>query len=106
MQQPRWLRDRIANEVEGNKKLGIKGDTALGIIADLANCTKHLVLTGPIFEDAALSGTTATVNTADRTMTSREVNVRLKDGTTHSGLDFLHDAHRPWDDLLRRHGLL
>jgi hypothetical protein len=47
------LRDRIVADVENER--------ALRIIADLANCTKHLVLSKKTREGAALSGAGSTV---------------------------------------------
>jgi hypothetical protein len=61
------LRARIGSEVEKN--------TALRIIADLANCTKHLVLRKTIREGAALKGTSSTVNLGDGTLINRDFRV-------------------------------
>src|SRR5438105_11965681 len=56
------------------------------ILADLVNCTKHLVLTKTIRA------------TADRTIT-----VSLKDGSEYTDVELLLDAHDAWENLLARH---
>lgn len=91
------LRSKIVDDAENDK--------TLGIVADLANCTKHLVLTRRIRQGAALHSASSEVNLGNRSM-KREVVVRLKDGSTHSGADLLKQALSVWDTVLKKHGLL
>jgi hypothetical protein len=100
--QDMWhLKDWIANDAA----LGPLGHTIahesstiplLDIIADLANCTKHLVLTKALRAHAELHD-----NTMERTMT-----VGLEDGSEYTDVALLDDAHDAWENLLTRHGLL
>lgn len=77
----------------------------LGIVADLANCTKHLVLRKKSHEGAAMQSTNSTITMQDGRMI-REIVVRLKDSSTHSGVALLDEALRAWESLLARHRLL
>jgi len=94
---PLPLRSKIVTDADS--------DRTLGIVADVANCTKHLVLTRNIHQGAALHSASSEVNLGNRSM-KREIVVRLKDGSTHSGADLLKQALSVWDTLLRTHGLL
>jgi hypothetical protein len=78
---------------------------AIRIIADIANCTKHLVLRATIREHAAMTSTNSTVSSGDKRMT-REIVVSLRDGSTHSGVALLDAAHDAWKKLLTKHDLL
>ena len=94
------LRNRIVGEVEA--------EWAHRIIADLANCTKHLVLDRKkwIREGAHLAATSSVVNLGDGTLINRDFRVTLDDRTTHSGLELLDEALQAWDAQLKRHRLL
>lgn len=77
----------------------------LDIIADLANCTKHLVLTKKIRAHAELKSTSSTVSLHDGTM-DRTITVSMHDGSEYTDVELLFDAHDAWESLLTRHGLL
>jgi hypothetical protein len=91
------LRSTLVREAEGN--------TAIGRVADLANCTKHLVLTKRIREGAGLAGANLTLNMQEGRV-ERDFVVTLADGSAHSGLSLVDDAVNAWTGLLRTHGLL
>ena len=109
--QDMWhLKDWIANDAA----LGPLGHTIahesstiplLDIIADLANCTKHLVLTKTIRAGAELKSTSPTVSFHDGTM-DRTITIGLEDGSEYTGVVLLDDAHEAWENLLAGHGLL
>ena len=110
--QDAWhLKDWIAGDGALGSTLGkavameAESTRELRIVADLANCTKHLVLTKNIREGAAMQSTNSTINMQDGRMI-REIVVRLKDGSSHSGVTLLDEAQRAWESLLTRHGLL
>jgi activator of 2-hydroxyglutaryl-CoA dehydratase len=77
----------------------------LDIIADLANCTKHLVLTKTIRAGAELKSTNSTVSLHDGAM-DRTITIGLEDGSEYTGAVLLDDAHEVWENLLAGHGLL
>ncbi len=77
----------------------------LDIIADLANCTKHLVLTKTIRANAELKNSSSSVSLHDGTM-DRTITVGLEDGSEYTDVALLDDAHDAWENLLTRHGLL
>jgi len=77
----------------------------LDIIADLANCTKHLVLTKTIRAGADLESMSSTVSLHDGAM-ERTITIGLEDGSEYTGVALLDDAHEAWENLLTGHGLL
>jgi hypothetical protein len=109
--QDAWhLKDWIANDAA----LGPLGSTIaheastlplLDILADLANCTKHLVITKTIRAHAELKSSSSSVSLHDSTM-DRTITVGLEDGSEYTDVELLLDAHDAWDTLLTRHGLL
>src|SRR4029077_65683 len=109
--QDMWhLKDWIANDAA----LGPLGHTIaheastiplLDIIADLANCTKHLVLTKTIRAGAELKSTSSTVSLHDGAM-DRTITIGLEDGSEYTGVVLLDEAHEAWENLLTGHGLL
>ena len=109
--QDTWhLKDWIANDAA----LGPLGSTIaqeaatiplLDIIADLANCTKHLVLTKTIRAGANLEGTSSTVSLHDGAM-DRSITIGLEDGSEYTGAVLLDEAHEAWENILTGHGLL
>ena len=77
----------------------------LDIIADLANCTKHLVLTKTIRAGAELKSASSTVSLHDRAL-DRTITIGLEDGSEYTGEVLLDEAHEAWENLLAGHGLL
>jgi hypothetical protein len=109
--QDTWhLKDWIANDAA----LGLLGPRIvqeaatiplLDIIADLANCTKHLVLTKTIRTGAELKSMSSMVSLHDGAM-DRTITIGLEDGSEYIGVVLLDDAHDAWENLLTGHGLL
>ena len=109
--QDTWhLKDWIANDAA----LGPLGSTIareaatiplLDIIADLANCTKHLVLTKTIRAGAEMKSPSSTVSFHDGAM-DRTITIGLEDGSEYTGVVLLDEAHEAWENLLTGHGLL
>jgi hypothetical protein len=91
------LRAVISKEVEQVKDLRI--------IADLASCTKHLVLSKNVREGAEMQSTSSSIDMQDNCMT-REIIVKLNDGSEHSGIALVDAALQAWANVLARHGLL
>ena len=77
----------------------------LDIIADLANCTKHLIVTKAIHAGADLESTSSTFSLHDGVM-ERTITISLEDGSEYTGVVLLNDAHEAWENLLTGHGLL
>jgi hypothetical protein len=109
--QDTWhLKDWIANDVTlGPLGLTIAHEAStiplLDIIADLANCTKHLVLTKKPHAYAEFKSASSTVSLHDGAM-DRTITVSLKDGSEYTDAALLDEAHDAWENLLTRHGLL
>jgi hypothetical protein len=109
--QDTWhLKDWIANDAALGplgSKIAQEAATIplLDIIADLANCTKHLVLTKTIRSGAELQSTSSTVSLHDGAM-DRTITVSMKDESEYTDGALLMDAHDAWESLLTRHGLL
>ncbi len=105
--QDAWhLKDWIKNDqaVDESRRTLVADEVhkcdPLLIIADLANCTKHLVLENAK-ADAALASTHSTVGAGTL---QRRILIRLKNGTERSATEVLDDAIRAWDS--GRHRLL
>ena len=77
----------------------------LDIMADLANCTKHLVRTKTIRENAELKSSSSNVSLHDGAM-DRTITIGLEDGSEYMGVALLDDTHEAWENLLTVHGLL
>lgn len=75
------------------------------IIADLANCTKHLILTRTIRSGGELKSASSTVSLHDEAM-DRTIVVGMQDGSEYIDVVLLLDAHDAWENLLAKHGLL
>lgn len=109
--QDAWhLKDWIAEDATlGPLGLSIAKEAetmpVLDILADLANCTTHLVLTKKIRANAEWTNTSSTVSLHDGAM-DRTITVSLKDGSEYTDVELLLDAHDAWDSLLIRHGML
>lgn len=109
--QDTWhLKDWIAEDITlGPLGLSIAKEAetipVLDIIADLANCTKHLVLTKKPHAYAEFKSASSTVSLHDGAM-DRRITVSLKDGSEYTDVELLLDAHDAWENLLTRHGLL
>ena len=107
--QDTWhLKDWIANDAAlGPLGSRIAQEAAtiplLDIIADLANSTKHLVLTKTIRAGTDLESMSSTVH--DGVM-ERTITISLEDGSEYIGTVLLDDAHEVWENLLTAHGLL
>jgi hypothetical protein len=109
--QDTWhLKEWIANDAA----LGLLGPRIaqeaatiplLDIIADLANCTKHLVLTKTIRAGTELKSTSSAVSLHDGPM-DRTITIGLEDGSEYTGVALLDDALEAWENLLIGHGLL
>ena len=109
--QDTWhLKDWIANDAALGplgSRIAQEASTIplLDIIADLANCTKHLVLSKTIRAGAELKNTSSTVSLHDGAM-DRIITIGLEDGSEYTGVVLLDDAHEVWENLLAGHGLL
>jgi hypothetical protein len=109
--QDTWhLKDWIANDAALGPlgaRIAQEASTIplLDIIADLANCTKHLLLTKTIRTGAELKGTSSTVSLHDGAM-DRTITIGLEDGSEYTGVALLDEAHEAWENLLAGHGLL
>jgi hypothetical protein len=109
--QDTWhLKDWIANDATLGplgQRIAHEASTIpmLDIIADLANCTKHLILTMTIRTDAELKSTTSTVSLHDGAM-DRTITIGLEDGSEYTGVGLLDEAQEAWESLLTGHGLL
>jgi hypothetical protein len=109
--QDTWhLKDWIANDAALGplgSRIAQEATTIplLDIIADLANCTKHLVLTKTIRANAELKSSSSTVSLDDGAM-DRTITIGLEDGSEYTDVVLLHEAHEAWEILLNGHGLL
>ena len=109
--QDTWhLKDWIANDTALGPlgaRIAQEASTIplLDIIADLANCTKHLIVTKMIHAGTDLESTSSTVSLHDGVM-DRTITISLEDGSEYTGVLLLNDAHEAWENLLTGHGLL
>jgi len=109
--QDTWhLKDWIANDAALGplgSRIAQEASTIplLDIIADLANCTKHRVLTKTIRAGADLESTSSTVSMHDGVM-DRIITIGLEDGSEYTCVVLLDEAHEAWENLLTGHGLL
>lgn len=101
-----WIKNDTSLRKTRRKKIAEKVHLLreIRIVADLANCTKHLVLSD-IKEGAQLAGTHSTVEIGKPEF-QRQISIRLKDGTQRLATEILDDAIRAWGTLLKRHRML
>lgn len=78
---------------------------AIRIIADLANCTKHLVQRDHPKAGAELDGTDAEAKMGTG-QSKRWFRVRLRTGAMREGTELIDEAIAAWDELLKHHGFL
>jgi hypothetical protein len=109
--QDAWhLKDWISNDPSLDQTLKscvvaeAERSRPLRVVADLANGTKHLVLTRYIREGASVSSMDVTVLLGQGRI-RREIVVTLIDGTQLVGANIVSDAVAEWDRLLHKCGL-
>jgi hypothetical protein len=96
---PQSVRDKIDNDVEGNK--------SLRIVADLAIASKHLARTRKDREGAYMTSKGVTLQFGNaHAQAEISYTVTLRDGSTLDGLDVAREAFEAWEGILRKFGLI
>jgi hypothetical protein len=86
-------------------KTDVDSYESLRICADLANRTKHLVLTRPAREDAKVVGRQVQVFDGSPHEATARYTVELADGSTRDVHEVARDAVRDWRALLDNYGV-
>jgi hypothetical protein len=112
--QDAWhLKDWIKNDqaLDQNRRDLVIGQVhtcdSIMIIADLANCTKHLELNAVAGAEFQSRNAEAKLSTdASQWESKRWFTIRLTSGAACEGTELLDEAIAAWNDLLKRHQLL
>lgn len=102
-----WIKnDRsLSTSIHGAIEIDVSAYKSLGIIADLANGSKHLTRrTARV--GANVTSTNVTIHLGQNKPTDIEYVITLADGTATSADDVIRNAVTDWDALLTRLGLL
>lgn len=104
-----WIKndDRLSPEVRATVLEEAHNEEPLKVVQDLANCTKHFMLTSWQGDSPSeLHSSSVVVNLGKKTI-QRTISVRISDGITEKTAEqVLREAQAAWDKVLRRHGLL
>ena len=107
-----WLKNdpAVPTHITGRVEDDAKGKFAVMICADLANRSKHAILTSNIRKDAEITSRNTTVfiggtKESTGTFSVSEHIITLGDGSTHRGRDVAKQAIRDWEELLNSYGL-
>jgi hypothetical protein len=106
-----WLKNdpAVSEQIKGLVEGDAEGKLELMICADLANRSKHAVLSN-IREDAEITsrGTTVFIGGTKEspgTFSVSEHTITLSNGSTHRARDVAQQAIRDWEELLKSYGL-